>query len=87
MQFSQNLLAETNNFEIILGKDDLKGLPEDIISLAKEEADNKFKKTSDNKYVNKYIFTPHRSSMYPFLTYSERRDLREKALYWLYNEG
>ena len=78
VQFSQNLLAETNNFEIILGKDDLKGLPEDIINLAKEEADNKFKKTSDKKYANKYIFTSHRSSMYPFLTYSERRDLREK---------
>ena len=78
VQFSQNLLAETNNFEIILGKDDLKGLPGDIINLAKEEADNKFKKTSDKKYANKYIFTSHRSSMYPFLTYSERRDLREK---------
>ena len=55
VQFSQNLLAETNNFEIILGKDDLKGLPEDIISLAKEEADNKYKKTSNTKYNNKYI--------------------------------
>ena len=78
VQFSQNLLAETNNFEIILGREDLKGLPEDIINLAKEEADNKYKKTSDIKYNNKYIFTTHRSSMYPFLTYSERRDLREK---------
>ena len=78
VQFSQNLLAETNNFEIILSRDDLKGLPEDIVNLAKEEADNKFKETSDKKYANKYIFTPHRSSMYPFLTYSERRDLREK---------
>ena len=78
VQFSQNLLAETNNFEIILSRDDLKGLPEDIVNLAKEEADNKFKKTSDKKYANKYIFTSHRSSMYPFLTYSERRDLREK---------
>ena len=78
VQFSQNLLAETNNFEIILGREDLKGLPEDIINLAKEEADNKYKKTSEIKYNNKYIFTTHRSSMYPFLTYSERRDLREK---------
>ena len=78
VQFSQNLLAETNNFEIILSRDDLKGLPEDIVNLAKEEADNKFKKTSDKKYANKYIFTSHISSMYPFLTYSERRDLREK---------
>ena len=78
VQFSQNLLAETNNFEVILSKDDLKGLPEDIINLAKEEADNKYKKTSNAKYSDKYIFTTHRSSMYPFLTYSERRDLREK---------
>ena len=78
VQFSQNLLAETNNFEVILSKNDLKGLPEDIINLAKEEADNKYKKTSEIKYNNKYIFTTHRSSMYPFLTYSERRDLREK---------
>ncbi|MDA9643190.1 M3 family metallopeptidase [bacterium] len=78
VQFSQNLLAETNNFEVILSKDDLKGLPEDIINLAKEEAENKYKKTSNAKYSDKYIFTTHRSSMYPFLTYSERRDLREK---------
>ena len=78
VQFSQNLLAETNNFEVILSKNDLKGLPEDIINLAREEADNKYKKTSDVKYRDKYIFTTHRSSMYPFLTYSERRDLREK---------
>ena len=81
VQFSQNLLAETNNFEIILNKDDLKGLPEDIVILAKEEADNKYKKSSDIKYKDKFIFTSHRSSMYPFLTYSESRDLREK----LYN--
>jgi peptidyl-dipeptidase Dcp len=32
-------------------------------------------------YKDKYIFTPHRSSLYPFLTYSKRRDLRER----LYN--
>ena len=78
VQFSQNLLAETNRFEIILNKDDLNGLPDDIVILAKEEADNKYKKTSDIKYKNKFIFTSHRSSMYPFLTYSESRDLREK---------
>ena len=33
------------------------------------------------KYKDKYVFTPHRTSMYPFLTESTRRDLREK----LYN--
>ena len=78
VEFSQNLLAETNNFEIILNENDLDGLPDDIIALAKEEADKKYKETKDSIYKDKYIFTPHRSSLYPFLTYSKRRDLRER---------
>ena len=78
VQFSQNLLAETNDFEIILDQADLAGLPNDIVDLAKLEAENKFSKNKDNKYKDKYVFTVQRSSMYPFLTYSTRRDLREK---------
>ena len=78
VQFSQNLLAETNDFEIILDQDDLAGLPNDIVDLAKLEAENKFSKDKDSKYKDKYVFTVQRSSMYPFLTYSTRRDLREK---------
>ena len=78
VQFSQNLLAETNDFEIILEESDLAGLPDDIINLAQQEAENKFKKTQYDKYKGKFVFTPQRSSMYPFLTYSTRRDLREK---------
>ena len=78
VQFSQNLLAETNDFEIILDKEDLSGLTDDIIDLAKLEAENKFSKNKDDKYKDKYVFTVQRSSMYPFLTYSTRRDLREK---------
>ena len=87
VKFSQNLLAETNNFEIILTKDDLDGLPDDIVILAKEEADKKYKETKDKIYKGKYIFTPHRSSMYPFLTYSKRRDLREKLYKGYINRG
>ena len=87
VEFSQNLLAETNNFEIILTKDDLDGLPDDIVILAKEEADKKYKETKDKAYKSKYIFTPHRSSMYPFLTYSKRRDLREKLYKGYINRG
>ena len=78
VQFSQNLLAETNDFEIILDQADLAGLPSDIVDLAKLEAENKFSKNKDDKYKDKYVFTVQRSSMYPFLTYSTRRDLREK---------
>ena len=80
-EFGQNLLAETNGFELILNKSDLDGLSNDIISAASEAASQKMNKveseTEKEKYKDKYVFTPHRSSMYPFLTESTRRDLRE----------
>ncbi len=80
--FGQNLLAETNGFELILDKDDLDGLSEDIIAAASETAAQKMEKAETDKekakYKDKYVFTPHRSSMYPFLTQSNRRDLREQ---------
>ena len=78
VQFSQNLLAETNDFELILNKNDLSGLTEDVIELSRQEAENKYDSTNDIKYKDKYVFTVQRSSMYPFLTHSSRRDLREK---------
>ncbi|MEC8364309.1 MAG: peptidase M3, partial [Bacteroidota bacterium] len=77
--FGQNLLAETNGFELILDKSDLDGLSEEVISAAYESATQKMDNAeSDNdkeKYKDKYLFTPHRTSMYPFLTESTRRDL------------
>jgi peptidyl-dipeptidase Dcp len=83
--FGQNLLAETNGFELILDNSDLDGLSESVISAAYESATHKMDNAeSDNdkeKYKDKYLFTPHRTSMYPFLTESTRRDLRGK----LYN--
>ena len=83
--FGQNLLAETNGFELILSKNDLEGLSEDVIAAASESATQKMNQADTEeekeKYKNKYVFTPHRTSMYPFLTESTRRDLREK----LYN--
>jgi peptidyl-dipeptidase Dcp len=80
--FGQNLLAETNGFELILNLSDLEGLSEGVIAAALDAASQKMEKaeTEDEKqrYKDKYVFTPHRSSMYPFLTESTRRDLREK---------
>jgi len=85
--FGQNLLAETNGFEMILDSTDLDGLSEGIIAAAAETAAQKMEdaETEEDKakYADKYVFTPHRSSMYPFLTESNRRDLREK-LYTAY---
>ena len=81
-EFGQNLLAETNGFELILDKSDLDGLSDGIISAASELAnlnmDNADSEEAKEKYKDKYVFTPHRTSMYPFLTESTRRDLREK---------
>ena len=83
--FGQNLLAETNGFELILGLSDLEGLSDGVIAAAADAASQKMDAAESDeekdKYKGKYVFTPHRSSMYPFLTESTRRDLREK----LYN--
>jgi len=83
--FGQNLLAETNGFELILEASDLEGLSDGVIAAAADAASQKMDAAESDeekdKYNDKYVFTPHRSSMYPFLTESTRRDLREK----LYN--
>ncbi len=80
--FGQNLLAETNGFELVLDEDDLDGLSEGVIAAAAEAAAQKMENAETEedkaKYKDKYVFTPHRSSMYPFLTESDRRDLREQ---------
>ena len=83
--YGQNLLAETNGFELILEKSDLDGLSDGVIKAAADAAKQKMDAAESEadkaKYKDKYVFTPHRASMYPFLTESTRRDLREK----LYN--
>ena len=86
-KFGQNLLAETNGFELILSENDLDGLSEGVIAAALDAANQKMNNLETDeekeKFKNKYLFTPHRTSMYPFLTESSRRDLREK-LYMSY---
>ena len=86
-EYGQNLLAETNGFELVLDKTDLDGLSEGVIQAAAATAKSKMDAAETDedkaKYADKYVFTPHRSSMYPFLTESTRRDLRE-ALYKSY---
>ncbi len=77
VQFGQNLLAETNGYQLIIDKEaDLKGLPESIKAAGAQEA----KRAG---LEGKWVYTTQRASMYPFLTYSENRDLR-KQLYTAY---
>lgn len=81
LKFGQNLLAETNNFRLVVEKqEDLAGLPESVISAASEEA-------REAGMDGKWVFTLHKPSWIPFLTYSENRELREKLYKAMYNRG
>jgi peptidyl-dipeptidase Dcp len=72
LQLGENVLAETNNFQLIIeDAGDLAGLPDGVISAAADEA-----KRVDME--GKWVFTLHKPSWIPFLQFSERRDLREK---------
>ena len=72
LKFGENLLNETNNFEMVIdNKKDLDGLPADIIAAAAETA-------KARGHEGKWVFTTHRPSKNPFLTYSTNRELREK---------
>jgi peptidyl-dipeptidase Dcp len=72
LQFGENVLKETNRFEMVLeSKDDLAGLPDAVVSAAAEAAE-------ERGHAGAWVFTLHKPSMIPFLQFSERRDLREK---------
>jgi peptidyl-dipeptidase Dcp len=70
--FSQNELADEENDRLTLEKADLAGLPDWLVTAAASAADQSGAK-------GKYAFANTRSAIEPFLTYSTRRDLREKA--------
>lgn len=80
IQFGENVLKETNKFELVLEEADLDGLPESIREMGAEEAKSRGKE-------GKFVYTIQRPSMYPFLTYSTRRDLREKIYKAYINKG
>ena len=71
--FSQNLLADEQAFVLVLeGEADLAGLPEAVRAAAARTA-------SERGHKDKHAITLSRSSVEPFLQFSSRRDLREKA--------
>lgn len=74
LQFGDNLLAETNNFKLVIDReDDLSGLPDFVINAAADAAKN----TGED---GKWVFTLHKPSLIPFLQYSDIRALRKKML-------
>lgn len=71
LTFGENVLAETNKFELHLTDEkDLSGLPEGVIEAASQTAQEKGKEG--------WVFTLDHPSYVPFLTYSNNRELRKK---------
>jgi peptidyl-dipeptidase Dcp len=75
--FDENVLSETNSFVLHLTKEDeLAGLPQSLIDAAAIAA--------KQKELEGWVITLHYPIYFPFMKYSERRDLREK-LFKAYN--
>jgi peptidyl-dipeptidase Dcp len=81
IRFSQNVLAEENDqFIVLKTEDDLAGLPQSLREAAAANAATK-------KQSGVGVIMNTRSSVDPFLTYSDRRELREKAWRMFVNRG
>lgn len=71
LKFGENVLAETNKFEMLItNEDDLSGLPEGAIEAAKQLAESKDKEG--------WLFTLDYPSYIPFMTYADNSELRKK---------
>ncbi len=72
LKYGQNILAETNSYELVISdKNDLSGLPNELIETAAADAKGKGK-------AGKSVFTLSNSSVMPFLQYSSNRKLRQE---------
>ena len=72
-QFSNNSLNATNSYELWLGENDLDGLPQMIKDGAKMAAKSKGRE-------DEWLFTLQFPSYYPFMKFSNRRDLRQELM-------
>ncbi len=74
-RFAQNVLADEVGYQLLLrGEDELAGLPDFVRAAARQAALDRGV-TEEGAHV----VTLSRSLIVPFLTFSERRDLREQA--------
>lgn len=79
-RFSQNLLADEETWIVLDGEEDLAGLPDSVIAGAAAAA-------AERGLEGKWVIVNTRSSVDPFLTYSTRRDLRERVWRAFVNRG
>lgn len=74
LKFSANNLHATNAYKLhLLNEDDLAGLPDTIRDQAAQ--------TAREQGLEGWVFTLHGPSYGPFMTYSERRELRRQMFY------
>ena len=72
LKFGENVLAETNNYELVIEKlDDLSGLPQDLIDRAKLLA-------VETQRSDRWIFTLQAPSFIPFMENADQRGLRKQ---------
>jgi peptidyl-dipeptidase Dcp len=72
-RFGQNVLADESSYRLVLRDErDLAGLPDFVRAAARQAAD-------ERGLPGQHVITLSRSHIVPFLTFSERRDLREQA--------
>lgn len=79
-QFQQNVMADESEVTIELTEVDMEGCPEFLISAARAAAREK-------GLEDGFVITLSRSLVEPFITFSPRRDLREKAWRLWTNRG
>jgi len=81
LKFGENILKENNAFELVIeSEDDLAGLPGNVVASGVEAG-------KERGHEGKWVYTLHKSSMIPFLQYSEKRQLREKIFTAYVNRG
>lgn len=72
LKFGDNVLAENNAYELVISKkEQLSGLPEEIIQAAADDA-------KENGKDGKWVFTLQNASVMPFLQFADNRELRKE---------
>jgi len=79
-RFANNVLADEEKYVTCITEDQLGGLPASFVQAAKAAA-------AERCGQGEYAITNTRSSMDPFLTYSDERELREKVWRTYYDRG
>jgi len=79
-QFANNVLADEEGYVTYLSAEQLSGLPASLVTAAAASA-------KERGQEGKYAITNSRSSMDPFLTYSDERELREQVWRTYYSRG